>query len=191
MMGGGTGTGASGAGATSPDGGNPTDRNYVRSQLANWDASQGLTPTGPGTGPTDIEYYVDKILETGGWTNQTGKGEQNIDYWTKRIPKDLAEARGGGAGGAGGGDMLGALQTSPGYQFRLAEGLKGIERGAAAKGTLLTGGTLKALTRYGQDYASNEYQNRYNRSRVSRARRERGGRAGGRELAYGNAAATC
>jgi len=53
-----------------------------------------------------------------------------------------------------------ALQNSPGYQFRLGEGLKALERSAAARGTLQTGGTLKGLTRYGQEYASNEYDKR-------------------------------
>jgi len=56
---------------------------------------------------------------------------------------------------------LTALQNSPGYQFRLGEGLKALERSAAARGTLLTGGTLKGLTRYGQEFASNEYDKRY------------------------------
>src|SRR4030095_206411 len=59
-------------------------------------------------------------------------------------------------------DMQGALEMAPGYQFRLGEGLKALERSAAARGTLLTGGTLKGLQRYAQDYASNEYDKRFN-----------------------------
>jgi hypothetical protein len=55
-------------------------------------------------------------------------------------------------------------QNDPGYQFRLAEGTKALERSAAAKGGLLTGGTAKAIEKYGQDYASNEYSNVYNRA---------------------------
>ena len=54
-------------------------------------------------------------------------------------------------------------EADPGYNFRLSEGLKGIERSAAARGNLLSGGVLKGITRYGQDMASNEYQNAYNR----------------------------
>ena len=52
----------------------------------------------------------------------------------------------------------------PGYEFRLAEGMKALERSAAARGGLLSGGTAKALERYGQDFASNEYGNVYNRA---------------------------
>ena len=54
-------------------------------------------------------------------------------------------------------------QNDPGWQFRMREGLRAIERSAAARGTLLTGGTLKGLTRFAQDYASNEYDKVYGR----------------------------
>lgn len=55
-------------------------------------------------------------------------------------------------------------QNDPGYQFRLQQGQQALERSAAAHGDLLSGGTGKALQRYGQDYASNEYGNVYNRA---------------------------
>jgi hypothetical protein len=55
------------------------------------------------------------------------------------------------------------LTTDPGYGFRLSEGLKALERSAAARGGLLSGGTGKALTRYGQEMASQEFGNAYNR----------------------------
>lgn len=54
-------------------------------------------------------------------------------------------------------------QADPGYAFRKAEGMKGIESGAAARGGLLSGAALKAIQKYGQDLASNEYGNAYNR----------------------------
>jgi hypothetical protein len=56
------------------------------------------------------------------------------------------------------------LSMDPGYAFRMAEGQKAIERSAAARGIGQTGGTLKALTRYGQDAASQEYQNAFGRA---------------------------
>lgn len=56
------------------------------------------------------------------------------------------------------------LQLTPGYRFRLQEGQDVLEHSAAARGGLLTGATAEALTRYGQDYASGEYQNVYNRA---------------------------
>jgi len=55
------------------------------------------------------------------------------------------------------------MMQDPGYQFRLDEGLKGIENSAAARGMQLSGRTLKGIGRYAQDYASGEFQNAYNR----------------------------
>lgn len=50
------------------------------------------------------------------------------------------------------------LLASPGYQSRLDTLVKGQGRRFAAQGTILNGGTLTALDRTAQDYASNEYQ---------------------------------
>jgi hypothetical protein len=61
------------------------------------------------------------------------------------------------------------FQADPGYAFRLSEGQKALERSAAARGGLLSGGTGKALQRYGQDLASQEYTNAFNRYQTNRA----------------------
>jgi hypothetical protein len=53
----------------------------------------------------------------------------------------------------------------------MSEGLKAIERSAAARGGLMSGATGKALQRYGQELGSQEYQNafqRYLREREAR-----------------------
>ena len=55
------------------------------------------------------------------------------------------------------------FQTDPGYAFRLSEGMKALDRTAAARGGLLSGATLKGAQRFNQDLASQEYQNAYNR----------------------------
>jgi hypothetical protein len=55
-------------------------------------------------------------------------------------------------------------QNDPGYQARLQLGTDAIQKSAAARGSVVTGGTAKALDTYGQDYASNEYGNVYNRA---------------------------
>lgn len=55
------------------------------------------------------------------------------------------------------------FQADPGYAFRLAEGLKAIDRTAAARGNMISGAAMKAAGRYGQDMASQEYQNAYGR----------------------------
>lgn len=55
------------------------------------------------------------------------------------------------------------FQTDPGYSFRLSEGLKALDRQAAARGSLISGAALKAAQGYGQNLASEEYQNAFNR----------------------------
>ena len=60
------------------------------------------------------------------------------------------------------------FQQDPGYAFRMSEGMKGLERSAAARGGLLSGGTLKGIQRYGQDLASQEYTNAFNRYQTER-----------------------
>jgi hypothetical protein len=56
------------------------------------------------------------------------------------------------------------LQMDPGYAFRLSEGQKALERSAAARGGLLSGSMLKGAQRFGQDLASQEYTNAFNRA---------------------------
>jgi hypothetical protein len=56
------------------------------------------------------------------------------------------------------------LGQDPGYAFRLSEGQKALDRSAAARGGLISGGALKAAQRFGQDMGSQEYQNAYNRA---------------------------
>lgn len=59
-------------------------------------------------------------------------------------------------------DRYGGFYASPGYQFRMDEGTRGINANRAASGMLQSGDTLRALTRYGQDYASNEFNTQLN-----------------------------
>jgi hypothetical protein len=63
------------------------------------------------------------------------------------------------------------FQQDPGYAFRMSEGMKTLERGAAARGNLMSGATMKGLQRYGQDLASQEYQIAFNRYGIERERR--------------------
>jgi hypothetical protein len=60
------------------------------------------------------------------------------------------------------------FQQDPGYAFRLSEGMKALDRTAAARGGLLSGATLKGAQRYGQDLGSQEYQNAFNRYQIER-----------------------
>jgi hypothetical protein len=80
---------------------------------------------------------------------------------------------GGDSSTAGYGNLMrdfgpGDFQADPGYGFRMSEGLKALDRQAAARGGLISGGALKAAQGYGQDLASQEYQNAFNRYQSNR-----------------------
>lgn len=60
------------------------------------------------------------------------------------------------------------FQADPGYAFRMSEGLKALDRQAAARGGLISGGALKAAQGYGQDLASQEFMNAFNRYQTNR-----------------------
>ena len=51
------------------------------------------------------------------------------------------------------------FQQSPGYQFRLEQGMKAIQAGQAAQGNLLSGGGAKELQQFGQGLAGDDYGN--------------------------------
>lgn len=63
------------------------------------------------------------------------------------------------------------LSTDPGYQFRLSQGTTAIENSAAAKGMQLSSANLKDLVRFGQDYASGEFMNAFNRDLATKNQR--------------------
>lgn len=106
-------------------------------------------------------YLADKVglikpMSSGGQVDQAGMdaaiqaamaGQQTPEGWGS-----LAKAFG-----------LDTFQADPGYAFRQAEGSKAIERAMAAAGKTLNPEAAKALLRFNQDTASNEYMNAYNR----------------------------
>jgi len=64
---------------------------------------------------------------------------------------------------------LDTFEKDPGYNFRLQQGENALNRGLAARGGLLSGAAMKALNRYNQDFASNEFTNSYNRYSADQA----------------------
>lgn len=79
-------------------------------------------------------------------------------------------------GTAPGGDFnrdfsLADFQRDPGYQFRLNQGLDAVQGSRAARGSLFSGSTLKALSDYGSNFASAEYGKAYDRFNNDRNQR--------------------
>lgn len=158
---------------------NPTDPAYVKSKVY-------YLSTLPGANPSlknDPDYWVKQILANGGWHDGTG-ADQGIDrYWQNKA----MQPEGAPAGGA---DALGSLiapfteqftnpdyvaptgvndQNDPGFTARMNAGQDALQRSAAAKGSLLSGSTLKALSDWNSDYASNEYAQVDSRARQTYA----------------------
>lgn len=61
-------------------------------------------------------------------------------------------------------NMLAGLQNYPGYQFALNQGQTALDRSAAARGQLLSGGQLKDLTGYGQGMGSQLFNQYFNQN---------------------------
>ena len=55
-------------------------------------------------------------------------------------------------------------EATPGYRFALNQGEGAVQAGAAAQGSLLTGGTLNAENQFAQGLASTNYNNTYNQA---------------------------
>ena len=61
----------------------------------------------------------------------------------------------------------GEFRESPGFDFRVGEGVRALDQSAATRGKLLSGQQTKAVTQFGQDIASQEYEkflNQFNQS---------------------------
>lgn len=143
----------------------PQDTNGLASR------KQGVLADG-GPAMINQKSMDDQMTGGGGGGPATGG---NFDYnpdtgeWTPA-------ANGGGTYNAQLGDFgslsrdfgIADFQADPGYDFRMKEGQKALERSAAAGGRFLGGGTLKALTRYGQDMGSQEYGKAFDRFNLNR-----------------------
>ena len=78
------------------------------------------------------------------------------------------------------------MGQDPGYQFRLSQGQKALERSGAARGVTNTGGNMKGLLDYGQQAASQEYGNVYGRN-LNTYNTNEANRASAYQTNYGNA----
>jgi hypothetical protein len=98
--------------------------------------------------------------ETGSLNALTGARDASLGYYQPY-------AEGGGEAFQGARNMLqpGYDYTSedPSFQFGLETGVNAIDRSAAARGGLHSGGTLKALARFGTDYGTTKFGESFDR----------------------------
>ena len=153
----------------------------VTNPLGGGGAGSGVAPTvagaggnGVGRGGTidqrDVAQFAPGMMpdDPSVMPQATGTNVLSTDGGTG--PQVLPGAQGPTLTGtaAGGQNVLdpenryGGFYASPGYQFRFDEGQRGINANRAASGSLQSGDAMRALTRYGQDYASNEFNTQLN-----------------------------
>jgi hypothetical protein len=125
------------------------DGAYISGGSGGWNWSPGAGGGGGTGGGAAGNFSTGTFTGGGQYPLASVMGEGLMQPWTTPFtaPNDVTE------------------QNDPGFQFRLKEGIQGLQRSAAAKGTLLTGGTLKDINSWAQDYASNEYDKVYNRAK--------------------------
>lgn len=115
----------------------PADDWWAQNMPAETAAAAPMAPAMNGTGPGSNGNY--QLAPDG-----TAPLMQN---WTTQFqPRDPNQIAG-----------------DPSFQFQMQQGTQALERSAAAKGTLLTGGALKSLARFGQGLASTFDDKYYNR----------------------------
>lgn len=110
------------------------------------------------------DYYAQQIIKSPGAnpTEQAGSAQ----YWTNKALQDPGiSGSAGGPRGVSSSNPNGIPGLDPGFDFQAQQAAKAIQRSAASRGTLLTGGTLKGLADYiGGDLASSAYQGAFNRN---------------------------
>lgn len=121
---------------------------------------RGETDKLKGSKMRRIRETIDRMRDQGYAYNPNAQAEADAAAAEAEAAAANAPPAAGPAGEPG---NFSRFFTSPDYQFRLSEGAKAIERSAAARGGLFSGAAGKALTRFGQDTASQEYGNYFER----------------------------
>lgn len=100
------------------------------------------------TGQSDIEE-MHRLLEA-----QAARAEAQFQPYSQAGQQALANLQA---------PSMEALQADPGYQFRLQEGNRALERSLAAQGLSGSGAALRAAQEYGQGLADQTYNDYFNR----------------------------
>lgn len=105
-------------------------------------------------------------LNTNPQTQAAGGAGTRVNHGQQVISASNTSTPQLGAGGVANGAMsdpnLAGFYNSPDFKLAFNEGLSAIEGGAAARGGLLSGSTLKGVTEFGQNLAGNTYGNYLN-----------------------------
>lgn len=164
-------------------GGGGIDANQFQNFYDFWDAWEGLdigaaaqawTAAHPNDPASAIGHSGDAVRYQGvdldGITNVGSPNQAKA-----RLFRPTPAGGGGNMNGYGGGSLIAPwtedfhrrspeeIAADPGFQFQLQQGGQAVERSAASRGTLLTGGTMKRLTNFGQGLAHTYDRDFYDR----------------------------
>ena len=139
--------------------GDPTKANHTQ---ANFNADKYIA-SNPG-----VQEWINANQQLGryytAWDHYVADGsKRDGDFWNQAAPTATGNQMGAGFGSLAQPFSMSQFQQDPGYQFRLEQGAKALERSAASKGMSLSGAQLKALTDYNSGMASQEYGAAYGR----------------------------
>lgn len=124
-----------------------------------------LTFSGPMGGNDEYEVYRDgqllgRVNDRREAATRWGSSPSTTQYLVgDNAFATMDEAQAFARANPVGGTEYGGFQKSPGFDFRLQQGVNAVDMSAAARGGLNSGATLKTQTQFGQDYGSNEFNN--------------------------------
>jgi hypothetical protein len=124
-----------------------------------WGQHAGYAPPSATPGWTPQDYEGPASVNAGDFRWTPGQGPRAADY--RYTPGAVPTLQG---------EEL--LANDPGVRFRLDEGRKALEASALARGTGMSGSTLAALQRHGQELGSQEYGAAWNRASQQAQMRE-------------------
>jgi hypothetical protein len=126
------------------------------------DAADAQAAAARDTNATN-KYIFDKQVELQAPFREAGLTANN------RLMQLMGLADGGASNGSLMADFgMAQFQADPGYQFRMDEGMRALEGSAAARGGLLSGAAMKAIQKYGQGLASEEYDRSWQRDQATK-----------------------
>lgn len=145
-------------------GGRPVDPAYIEDQVQYYRQKRGSGElTGQGI-PADDNYW---LMRAGMAGQEFGMPQQQGGGYSLQGPNGLASFSAPGLAAPWTQEFQrpnpNDISNTDAFKFRMGQGMDAIQKSAASKGTLLTGGTLKDLTGFAQGLASTEYDKEYNR----------------------------
>lgn len=120
------------------------------------------------TNKNDPRYLSTRNRLAPQYTTAVGGGGSVERSWDLDAATDAEMAKQPGYGALTRDFSTTDFETDPGYQWRMSEGMKALDRGAAARGMFNSGRAMKDILRFSQGLASEEYGNAFNRFQINR-----------------------